>query len=210
MPVRVLLAEDHVIVREGLRVLLEREGFQLVGEASDGHEAVQRAAELRPDVAVLDIAMPLMNGIEAAREMSHSSPRTRAVLLTQHGEDQYVRAALRAGIRGYVLKAQAATDLVQAIRRVCRGEVYLSPGVSRVVVEAYLAKAEMPSELLSARERQVLQMVAEGKSTKEIATLLGISAKTVESHRSRLMRKLDIHETAGLVRYAIRRGLVQP
>ncbi|HEY7724751.1 MAG TPA: response regulator transcription factor [Anaeromyxobacteraceae bacterium] len=210
MAIRVLLADDHALVRQGLRALLEREGVQVSGEASDGQEAARLAAELRPDVALLDIGMPLLNGIEAAREIQKSSRGTKAILLTRHDEDQYVTEALRAGVKGYVLKRQAATDLVQAIRQVCRGEFYLSPGISRAVVDAYLSRSELSSDPLTARERQVLQLVGEGKSTKEVASVLGISVKTAESHRSRLMQKLDIHETASLVRYAIRRGLVQP
>jgi DNA-binding NarL/FixJ family response regulator len=154
--------------------------------------------------------MPLMNGIEAAHELRHSSPATKVIVLTRHSDEQYVIAALRAGVRGYVLKDQVGTDLVQAIRQVCKGESYLSPGISRVVVDALLSKTETPGDPLTARERQVLQLIGEGKSTKEIASVLGISVKTAESHRARLMGKLDIHETASLVRYAIRRGLVQP
>jgi len=144
------------------------------------------------------------------REMSRSCPKTKAILLTQHEEDQYIREALEAGVRGYVLKSQAANDLVHAIQQVSRGQFYLSPGVSRAVVEAYRTKSQMPPDPLTVRERQVLQLIAEGRSTKDVASLLGISVKTAESHRTRLMQKLDIHETASLVRYAVRRGLVQP
>ena len=210
MPLRVLLADDHLLFRQGLRALLEREALHVVGEADNGHEAVRLARELRPDVAVLDLAMPLLNGLDAAREIHQASPRTRTILLTMHTEDPYVGKALQAGIKGYVLKTQASADLIQAIREVSRGAVYLSPGVSRAVVEAYLAKTDLPPDPLTPRERQVLQLVAEGKTTKEIAQVLGISAKTADSHRTRMMRKLDIHETAGLVRHAIREGLIQP
>jgi DNA-binding NarL/FixJ family response regulator len=209
MPTRILLADDHAIVRNSLKVLLEREGFQVVGEAADGQEASRLAAKLNPDVAVLDISMPLLNGLDATRDLRQSSPKTKSILLTMHREEEYVMGALRAGAKGYVLKSQAATDLIQAIHQVCRGEVYLSPGVSRAVVEAFLSKSDLPSEPLSPRERQVLQLIGEGKSSKEIASLLGISVKTAESHRARLMQKLDIHEIAGLVRYAIRKGLIQ-
>jgi two-component system response regulator NreC len=207
---RVLLADDHAIFRQGLRGLLEREGFQIVAEAGDGREAIRRASTLMPDIAALDLSMPLLNGLDAAREIIRASPRTRAILLTMHSEDPYVMEALRAGIKGYVLKTQAATDLVQAIQEVSRGRVYLSPGVSQAVVAAYLAKSELPPDPLSPREREVLQLVAEGKTTKEIASVLGLSVKTAESHRTRIMDKLDIHATAGLVRYAIRRGLISP
>lgn len=210
MPLRILLADDHLIVRQGLRALLERAGLEVVGEASDGHEAVRVAGDLRPDVAVLDFTMPLLNGLDAAKEVRRLSPVTRTILLTVHTEDHYVLEALRAGISGYVVKTQAAADLVQAIHEVCRRGTYLSPVISGAIVDAYLSKTAPPAEALSSRERQVLQLVAEGKTTKEIATLLGISPKTADSHRTRIMRKLEIHDTAGLVRYAIRRGLIVP
>jgi two-component system, NarL family, response regulator NreC len=210
MSIRVVLADDHVLVRQGLKSLLEREKLQVVAEASDGQEAVRYSESLHPDITVLDISMPTLNGIDAVREMSRSCPKTKTILLTQHEEDQYIREALEAGVRGYVLKSQAANDLVQAIQQVSRGQFYLSPGVSRAVVEAYRTKSQMPADPLTARERQVLQLIAEGRSTKDVASLLGISVKTAESHRTRLMQKLDIHETASLVRYAVRRGLVQP
>ncbi len=210
MKTQIVLADNHILVRQGIKSLLEREGFQVAGEAGDGQELVRIATELQPDVAVLDIGMPLMNGLVAAREMKRACPKTRTILLTRHDEDQYVIEALRAGIRGYVLKHQAATDLVLAIQQVSRGQVYLSPGISSVVVDAYLSKSSLPDDPLSAREHEVLQLIAEGKATKDVAVILGISVKTAESHRSRLMQKLDIHETASLVRYAVRRGLVQP
>jgi DNA-binding NarL/FixJ family response regulator len=210
MSIRLLLADDHAVVRNGLRALLENEGFQVSAEASDGQEAVRLAAVVHPDIAVLDISMPMLNGLDAARELKKNEQGIKIVLLTRHDEPQYVTEALRAGVKGYVLKNQAATDLVAAIQQVGRGGVYLSPNISRAVMEAYVAKTEPEADPLTPRERQVLQMVGEGKSTKDVARLLGISTKTAESHRARLMRKLDIHETAGLVRYAIRRGLVQP
>ena len=210
MPIRVVLADDHVLVRQSLRSFLEREGIEVVGEASDGQEVIGVVSRLRPEVAVLDISMPLMNGLEAACEVHRASPDTKTILLTRHDEEQYVTEALRMGVKGYVLKNQAATDLVHAIHQVCRGGFYLSPGVSRAVAEALLSKTTRPPDPLTSRERQVLQLISEGKSTKDVACLLGISAKTAESHRARLMHKLDIHETASLVRYAIRRGLIQP
>ena len=210
MTIRVFLADDHELVRQGLKALLEREGFQVVGEASNGQEALRLVSDARPDVAVLDISMPILNGLDAARELQKSSRKTRSILLTRHDENQYVTEALRAGVRGYVLKNQAANDLVHAIQQVCRGEIYLSPSISSTVVEAFLSKTPLPSDPLTSRERQILQLIGEGKSSKEIAVLLGISIKTAESHRTRLMGKLDIHELASLVRYAIRRGLVQP
>jgi len=210
VPIRVVLADDHALVRQSLKLFLEREGIQVAGETADGQELVRQAAHLHPDVVVADISMPLMNGVDAARELRNSSPKTKTILLTRHDEDQYVIEALRAGVKGYVLKNQAAADLVHAVRHVCTGGFYLSPGISQTVVEACLSKTEMPADPLTARERQVLQLIGEGKSTKNIACLLGISTKTAESHRARLMQKLDIHETASLVRYAIRKGLIQP
>jgi len=210
MSCRVLVADDHVVVRQGLKALLEREKFEVVAEASDGHEATRLAGELAPDVAILDLAMPHLNGIDATRAIRERCPGVQTIALTMYTEDQYVLAALQAGFRGYVLKSQAASHLVRAIQQVCRGEIYLSPAVSRVVVDAYLGKKVLPEDPLTRREREVLQLVAEGKTTKQIAQILGVSAKTAESHRTRIMRKLEIHETAGLVRYAIRRGLIQP
>jgi two-component system, NarL family, response regulator NreC len=209
MPIKVMLADDHALVRQGLKTLLEREGFLVTGEASDGQEAIRLTARIRPDVAILDLSMPTLNGVDAAREIAKLPAPPKVILLTRHDEDQYVIESLRAGVRGYVLKNQAATDLVQAIRQVSRGDIYLSPRVSKTVVEAFLAKTDLPPDPLTSRERQVLQLISEGKSTKEVAGLLGISLKTAESHRARLMQKLEIHETATLVRYAIRHGLVQ-
>jgi two-component system response regulator NreC len=210
MPIRIVLADDHVLVRQGLKSLLEREGFQVVAEASDGQEALRNVESLQPDIAIMDISMPTLNGLNAAREMSRSSPKTKAILLTQHDESQYIREALEAGVKGYVLKNQVASELLLAIRQVSRGQVYLSPGVSNAVIEAYHSKSDKPQNPLTLRERQVLQLIAEGKSTKDIASLLGVSVKTAESHRTRLMQKLDIHETASLVLYAVRNGIVQP
>lgn len=210
MAVRVLLADDHVIVRQGLRALLESDGFEVVGEASTGHEAIDMVQRLHPEVAVLDISMPLLNGIDAAREITRASPRTKILLLTMFAEEHYVLEALRAGASAYILKTKAAGELVHAIREVCKGETYLGAGVSRTVVQAYLAKAENPTDPLTSRERQVIQLVAEGKTTKEIATVLGVSTKTAESHRTNIMDKLNIHDTAGLVRYAIRTGIITP
>jgi DNA-binding NarL/FixJ family response regulator len=210
VPTRILLADDHAIVRQGLKALLEREGFTVVAESGDGQEALREARAQCPDVAVLDFSMPLLNGLDAAREILHICPRAKAILLTMHTDDHYVLEAVRAGVKGYVVKTQASADLVRAIHEVLRGMMYLSPGISQAVVQAYLAKSEIPPDPLTPREREVLQLVAEGKSTKEIAGLLGISFKTAESHRTRIMKKTDIHETAGLVRYAVRRGLIQP
>jgi two-component system response regulator NreC len=209
VPIRVLLADDHAVVRQGLKVLLERDGFSVVAEASNGHEAIKLCDENHPEVAILDLGMPMLNGIDAAREITKPGSRTRVILLTMHAEDHLVLESLRAGVTGYLLKTRASDELVQAIRSVARGEMYLTRSVSETVVKAYLSKEDLPGQLLSDRERQVLQLVAESKTTKEIATLLGISVKTAESHRSNIMEKLDIHDVAGLVRYAIRAGIIQ-
>ena len=209
MAVRVMLADDHEMVRQGLRVLLEREGFEVVAEAPDGREAMKLCEVHRPEVAILDVAMPLLNGVDAAREIIKTNPRTKVVLLTMHTEDHLILESLRAGVTGYVLKTKAASELVQALRAVCRGEMFLTHSISRTIVQAFLLKDDLPEKPISDRERQVLQLVAEGKTTKEIAALLGISVKTAESHRSNMMEKLDIHDTAGLVRYAVRKGIIQ-
>lgn len=208
MSCRLLLADDHNIVRQALRGLLEAAGHQVIGEASDGHEALKLARALNPDIAVLDLSMPMLNGLDAAREMRRQSPAIRTILLTMYTDKGYVLQALRAGARGYVLKTQAAEDLISAIREILRGETYLSPGVAASVVDAFLENTDESADPLTARERQILQLVAEGNTTKEIARLLNISFKTAESHRNHIMKKLDIHEVAGLVRYAIRKGLL--
>jgi len=210
MGLRVLLADDHPVFRQGLRALLEREKFEVVGEASDGLEAIAAAERLQPQIVVIDLAMPSLNGIDALREIVKRVPRTKAVLLTMHTEEYRVLEALRAGAKACVSKSQAAEHLLQAIKDVSAGGVYLSPHVSGAVVQAYLAKTELPYDPLTPRERQVLQLIAEGKTTKETAAVLDVSVKTAETHRTNLMEKLDIHSTAGLVRYAIRRGLLQP
>lgn len=210
MSLKILLADDHTIVREGLRILLEREGLNVVAEAADGCEAVQLFLARRPDVAVLDLSMPGIDGLAAAREILRHDPAMRLVLLTMHTDDHQVVAALQAGIRGYVVKTQVAHDLLHAIREVVGGGVYLSPGVSRAVIDAYLVGMKAPVERLAPREREVLRLVAEGHTSREIAETLNISVKSAESYRERIMEKLEIHGLAGLVRYAIRHGLIQP
>jgi two-component system, NarL family, response regulator NreC len=209
MPVHIVLADDHVLVRQGLRSLLEGAEFKVIGEAGDGQEAIRLVEKLHPAVAVLDIAMPTLNGIDAAREISRLSPETKTILLTMLTEDQYVLESLRAGVKGYVLKSNSSEELVKAIREVCQGKVYLTPAASTAVVQAYVAMSGASPPELTEREREVLQLVAEGKTSKEIAGELGITWRTVESHRTHIMEKLAIHDTAGLVHYAIRHGLVQ-
>ena len=210
MPIRVVLADDHLIVRQGLRLLLEKEHIEVIGEASNGLEAIELIRRSLPDIAVLDYEMPQLGGLGVLTEMPRISPKTGSIILTRHMEEPYAIEALRAGARGYVLKTQAGNDVVAAVQHVHRGEVYLSPRISKAVVEAYLAGTDLQSVALTSRERQVLQLVGEGHSTKKIASLLGISVKTADTHRTKLMEKLDIHQTAGLVRYAIRNGLLEP
>ena len=210
MAIHILLADDHQMVRQGLRALLEREGFDVVGEADDGHEAVRVAEQLHPDVAVLDLCMPSLNGLDAADQIRRVSPRTKTILVTMYVDERFVLRAMHSGVLGYVLKTKSAGDLVRAVHEVSRGSVYFSPDVSKIVVNAYLTNHRAEPEPLTAREREVLQLIAEGNTTKEIAARLGISIHTAESYRTKTMEKLDIHGTAGLVRYAIRRGLVTP
>jgi DNA-binding NarL/FixJ family response regulator len=210
MTLRILLADEQVMVREGVRALLEREGFEVVAEASDGRDAVHLATTLQPDIAIVDLGLPVLNGLDATREIVRASPGTRSIVLTVLAERQNVLDALRAGAKGYVVRTQAAADLLLAIHEVSRGAIYLSPSISGIVVEAYLTLSDTPSDPLTPRERQVLQLVAEGRKTREIADLLGVSVKTAESHRVRIMGKLGIRQTAGLVRYAIRQGLIAP
>lgn len=208
MNLRVVLADDHALVREGIKATLEANGLSVIGEASDGRDAVRLTRELQPDVAIFDIGMPELNGVDAARAALKESPRLKIVLVTVHTEDEYVAEAIRAGVSGYVLKKQATADLVRAIQEVSQGNTYLSPGVSRAVVDAVRSGSQLPADPLTSREREVLQLIAEGKTTKQAASMLGISVKTVETHRSRIMDKLQIRDTAGLIRYALRRGLV--
>jgi DNA-binding NarL/FixJ family response regulator len=208
MSLRILLADDHVIVRQGIRNLLTQAGYDVVGEATDGREAVQLARDLHPDIALLDLAMPLLNGIDAAREIRKVSGQTKPILLTMQNEGPYVTEAFRAGVKGYVLKTQGTKDLCEAIREVARGSIYVSPSLSETTLGTP-AESVLPPDPLTPREREILQLIAEGKSSKEAADILGISFHTVESHRTRMMSKLAIHTRAGLVRYAIRQGLVR-
>lgn len=204
--VRVVLAEDQVVVRQSLRTMLEHDDFEIVGEASDGTEVVRLAETLHPDVVVLDMAMPGVNGVSAARDITKVSPQAKVVLLTKFTEERYVLDAIRAGVRGCLARTQAAEHLLPAMREVSAGGVYVSPTVPEVEQQPKSAATDP----LTARERQVLQLIAESKTTKEIAVILGVSVKTADSHRTKIMEKLGIHSTAGLVRYAVRQGLVQP
>jgi DNA-binding NarL/FixJ family response regulator len=212
--IRVLLTEDHTIVRAGIRALLENlEGVEVVGEAGDGREALRLVEIHQPDIVLMDIAMSGLNGLEATMRMSKEFPDVRVIILSMHASEEYVLQALRAGASGYLLKDAGTAELELAIRSVGRDETYLSPAVSKHVVADYVRRVGgEPSSLerLTRRQREILQLVAEGQSTQEIAQMLSISVKTVESHRAQLMERLDIHDVAGLVRYAIRVGLVTP
>ena len=210
MSLHVVVADDHPMLRHGVRALLERHGCEVVAEASDGRGAADAARAHHPDVVVLDIMMPQLNGIDAAREIAATCPDTRVVLLTALDQDRLVTEAVSAGVRGFVLKTQAEDDLVQAIEQVSRGGFYVGGGVSQAVVEACRAAAAEDHGRLTPRERQVVQLVAEGKSTKQVAALLGITLKTAEFHRAGAMKKLGVHDVAGLVRYAVREGLITP
>jgi DNA-binding NarL/FixJ family response regulator len=207
---RVLLADDHVLVRQSLKTFLESENLWVVAEASNGIEAIALAQQFRPAVAILDLGMPLMNGADAAKEILRISPEIKVIALTMHGEPEYVLTALKYGVHGYVLKSQAVAELLAAVREVERGATYLSPSVTQIAARGMLDADSATLEVLSARERHVLQLIAEGKTTREIAGQLGVSVRTGESHRANIMDKLDIHETAGLVRHAIRIGLISP
>ena len=213
-PVRVLLADDHTLVRAGLRKLLESiDGMDVVGEAGDGLTLLDLAAKLQPQVVLMDIAMPGLNGLEATGRMTKAWPDIRILILSMHQNAEYVRQALRQGAMAYLLKDSAPLELELALKAVLRGETYLSPAVSRGIVTDYVQRLradEQPGDALTPRQREVLQLVAEGHSTKEIARRLDLSVKTVDTHRSQLMKQLDIHEVAGLVRYAMRNGLISP
>jgi len=207
--IRILLADDHAVVRQGFKLILASQpDMEIVGEAGNGREAVALAERLHPDVAVIDVAMPELNGIEATRRMGESAPRTRVLALSMHKDSVYVREILRAGARGYLLKDQVDSDLIAAVRAVARGEGYLSPAVSDAVLNDYRRHVSDPIDLLTSREREVLQMIAEGKTNKEIATVLNLSVYTVDAHRGRIMEKLNLHSVNELVRFAVRQGLV--
>jgi two-component system response regulator NreC len=213
MPVRILLADDHHVVREGLRLLLEaEEEFTVVGEAADGLETIKRTESLRPDIAIVDLMMPGLSGLEVTRQISQRVPRTRIIILSMYGNEAYVLEALRNGAVGYVLKGSLAVDLLQAVREVAAGRHYLGPPLSELAIEAYLDKAKNtmldPYETLTTREREVLHLAAEGRTNAEIATALGIGSRTVETHRIHLTHKLGLRTRTDLIRYALQRGIV--
>ncbi len=212
--IRILLADDHTILRNGIRALLEDEpGMTVVGEAEDGRSAVTLACQLEPDVVVMDIAMPLLNGLEATRQIKRQCPRVRVLILTMHDNEEYIRQVLEAGAMGYVLKDAAAKELISAIRAVYHGEAVLSPAITRLVIEDYLRWGGIrPVDVdnkLSPRERELLQLVAEGYTNKQIAEILTISVKTVQAHRMSLMQKLDLHDKGDLIKYAIQKKIIE-
>jgi two-component system, NarL family, response regulator NreC len=211
---RILVADDHQLMRSGLRLMLERQpDLSVVGEASDGREAVALAKSLKPEVVVMDIGMPNLNGIEAARQMTQENPQLAVVIVSMHSDESYVLRALKAGARGYLLKDSAEVDLIKAVNAVGSGKSFFSPAVSKLLLDDYVRKlkrtgSEDPYDLLTPREREILQLVAEGKSNKDIANLLNLSVYTVESHRSNLMEKLNLRGLPELILYAVRRGII--
>jgi DNA-binding NarL/FixJ family response regulator len=207
--IRILLADDHVMVRQGFKMILAGQpDMEIVGEADNGRQAVELAEELHPDVVVMDVAMPELNGIEATRRLAASSPRTRVLALSMYKDSVYVREILRAGARGYLLKDAFDRDLLSAVRAVAAGDGYLSPAVSDAVLSDYRRHVSDPLDLLSSREREILQLIAEGKTNKDIANSLQLSVYTVDAHRGRIMEKLNLHSVGELVRFALRHGLI--
>jgi DNA-binding NarL/FixJ family response regulator len=207
--IRILLADDHSVVREGFRAILDSQpDLRVVAEAGNGKEAVTLSEQLQPDIVVMDVTMPELNGIEATRRICEVAPRTRVLALSMHRDAVYVREILKAGAKGYLLKASPKADMLGAIRSIARGEGYLSPAVSESVLSDYRQHVTNPIDRLTSREREVLQLVAEGKTNKEIATILTLSVYTVEAHRSRIMEKLNLQSSGEVVRFAIRNGLI--
>jgi DNA-binding NarL/FixJ family response regulator len=207
--IRILLADDHAVVRQGFKMILSAQpDMEVMGEAANGREAVEIAAQGKPDIVVMDVAMPELNGIEATRRLLGELPHTRVIALSMHKDSVYVREVLRAGARGYLLKDSGAEDLVRAIRAVAGGESWLSPAVSNAVLDDYRRHVTDPIDLLTSREREVLQRLAEGKTNKEIAVILNLSVYTVDAHRGRIMEKLNLHSINELVRFAVRKGLI--
>ncbi|NOY65725.1 MAG: response regulator transcription factor [Nitrospirae bacterium] len=212
--IRVLIADDHSLVREGISAFLRLcDDIEVVGEAADGKEAIEKTKKLHPDVILLDISMPVLGGIEATYEIKKIDPEAKVLILTQYDDSEYVSRLLKAGVSGYILKHAVGTDLISAIRAVAKGEVYLYSSIAAKVVGGYLGKEEArvedPYELLTDREKQVLKLIAEGYTHKEIASLLNISVKTVIAHQTNISEKLDIHTKAGLIKFAIRKGIIR-
>lgn len=206
---KILIADDHTVVRQGFRRILDaQDDLEVVGEAATGREVVEKTDELRPDVILMDVSMPELNGIEATRRIKKDSRFTHILALSMHKDNVYVREILRAGATGYVLKDCVEDELLQAVRAVAHGEAYLSPGVASAVLTDYRKHVTDPIDLLSSREREVLQMLAEGKTNKEVATVLNLSVHTVDAHRGRIMEKLNLHSIGELVRFAMRNGLI--
>lgn len=212
--IRILIAEDHALVRAGFCALLQNlEGVEVVAEAGDGHEALEKLEIHRPDLVLLDIAMPGLNGLEAAARIHKKHPQTGIIVLSMHAHEEYVIQALRCGAKGYLLKDAGIAELELAVRAVSRGETFLSPAVSKQLVDDYMRRREKetsPLERLTPRQREILQLIAEGKTTKDIARKLNLSVKTVETHRTQLMERLDLHDVTALVRFAVKTGLVRP
>ena len=207
--IKILLADDHAIVRQGLKLILSAHlDLQVIGEAANGREAVDMAQKLNPDVVLMDVGMPELNGIEATRRMTEANSRIRVLVLSMHKEATYVRETLRAGARGYILKDAIDTELLNAVRSVARGDGYISPAVSGALLSDFRQNVTNPVDLLSNREREVLQLIGEGKTNKEVATKLNLSVYTIDSHRAKIMEKLNLHSTGELVRFAIKNGLV--
>jgi two-component system, NarL family, response regulator NreC len=212
--IRIVLADDHVVMRNGLKLLLERQSnFEVAGEAINGREAVEICEKEKPDVLVLDIAMPNLNGIEAARQISAKMPQIAIVILSMHSDESYVLRALKAGARAYLLKDSAEADLINAIRAVTEGKAFFSPAISKMLVEDYMRRLEQRGvedsyELLTTREREILQLLAEGKSNKEVAAMLNLSLYTVETHRGNILQKLNLHSVPELILYAVRKGVI--
>ena len=214
--VHILLADDHEVVRKGLRALLEAQpGWKVIAEATDGRDAVEKAKELHPDVAIVDIGMPCLNGLEATRQIVKKAPRTRVLVLTMHDTNPLIQQVVKAGARGYVLKSDVASDLVAAVDALCHDQTFFTSKVSQIILDRYVGKSEDAENSpdvdspLTPREREVVQLLAEGKSSKEVASVLGISVKTAETHRINLMRKLDCHSVAEVVRYAVRNMIAE-
>jgi DNA-binding NarL/FixJ family response regulator len=206
---RILIADDHNLVRAGLSTLVAHlTDMQVVGEASDGRQALRMVRELKPDMVLMDIAMPGLNGLEAAERIRGLEPQVKVIILSMFASEEYVAQALKAGAAGYLLKDAATTELAMALKSVAMGQFYLSPSISRTVVDNFLRGGPMGIDVLTPRQREILQLIAEGKSTRDIAETLHLSVKTVETHRTQLMERLDIHDMAGLIRYAIRKGLI--